>query len=110
MELLRHLSLTLFLITLVACGGGSLEGGSEPSDGVSAPSNILTISISDTNVTEQNPATITVTLNKDGEPVAGEVITFTASLGHFLPESGTALTGTNGVATIVLNSGDISGA
>ena len=110
MELLRHLSLTLFLITLVACGGGSLEGGGEPSDGVSAPSNILTISISDTNVTEQNPATITVTLNKDGEPVAGEVITFTASLGHFLPESGTALTGTNGVATIVLNSGDISGA
>jgi hypothetical protein len=109
MELLRHLSLTLFLITLVACGG-SLEGGGEPSDGVSAPSNILTISISDTNVTEQNPATITVTLNKDGEPVAGEVITFTASLGHFLPESGTALTGTNGVATIVLNSGDISGA
>ena len=110
MELLRHLSLTLFLITLVACGGGSLEGGGEPSDGVSAPSNILTISISDTNVTEQNPATITVTLNKDGEPVAGEVITFTASLGHFLPEFGTALTGTNGVATIVLNSGDISGA
>jgi hypothetical protein len=109
MELLRHLSLTLFLITLVACGG-SLEGGGEPSDGVSAPSNILTISISDTNVTEQNPATITVTLNKDGEPVAGEVITFTASLGHFLPEFGTALTGTNGVATIVLNSGDISGA
>ena len=110
MELLRHLSLTLFLITLVACGGGSLEGGGEPSDGVSAPSNILTISISDRNVTKQSPATITSTLSMDGAAVGGEVITFRTSLGSFLPEAGTALTGDDGIATIVLNGGGISGA
>ena len=83
MELLRHLSLTLFLITLVACGGGILEGGDEPSDGVSAPSNILTIPISDRNVTKQSLATITSTLSMDGSAVGGEVITFRTSLGSF---------------------------
>ena len=70
----------------------------------------LTLSISDVNVTEQTPATITVVVENNGQVVSGEVVTFTTSLGSFLPESGTALTGEDGVASIVLNGGDISGA
>ncbi len=110
MKLLQRLSVVLFLITLVACGDGSLEGGDNTSEEVNEILTSLTISISDTNVSEQNPATITAILSADGTAVEGEVITFSSSLGNFLPESGTALTGSNGSATIVLNSGDISGA
>ncbi|AAZ25952.1 hypothetical protein [Colwellia psychrerythraea] len=71
---------------------------------------ILSISISDSNVTEQSPATISVTVLADGEVVIGEVVTFTTTLGSFSPETGTALTGDGGIATIVLNGGDVSGA
>jgi hypothetical protein len=70
----------------------------------------LTLSMSDVNVTEQTPATITVVVHNDGQVVSGEVVTFTTSLGSFLPEAGTALTGDDGVASIVLNGGDVSGA
>ncbi|MBL4764520.1 MAG: hypothetical protein JKX67_04460 [Colwellia sp.] len=111
MELLRRFSFTLLLITLttlVACGGGDggLTGGNNGGDGTDA----LSISISDSSVTEQSPATISVKVLIDGQVAVGEVVTFTTSLGSFLPEIGTALTGVDGIATIVLNSGDVSGA
>ena len=83
-------------------------------DGTSGSGNetvtTLAMVISNTTVTEQQPATISVTVLSDGQAVVSEVITFTTSLGSFLPEAGTALTGSDGVATIVLNGGNVSGA
>jgi len=113
LELLRRFSFTLLLMTLttlVACGGGDggLTGGND--GGGTDPKTTLSISISNSNVTEQNPATISVTALIDGQVIAGEVVTFTTSLGSFLPETGTALTGNDGIATIVLNGGSVSGA
>lgn len=112
MELLRRFSFTVLLMslmTLVACGSGDgdLTGSG---GGGTDPETTLSISISDSNVTEQNPATISVKVLTDGQAVIGDVVTFTTSLGSFLPETGTALTGSDGIATIVLNGGNISGA
>ncbi len=114
MQLFRRLSFTMLLMsmmTLVACGGGDgdLTGGGDGEGGTDAETT-LSISISDSNVTEQNPATISVTILADGQVVVGKVVTFTTSLGSFSPEAGTALTGSDGIASIVLNGGSISGA
>lgn len=113
MQLLRRLSFTMLLMsimTLIACGDGDgdLLGGED--GGTPDSATTLSISISDSNVTEQNPATISVTVLTNKQVVVGEVVTFTTSLGSFSPDAGTALTGSNGIATIVLNGGDISGA
>lgn len=115
MQLLRRLSFTMLLMsmmTLVACGDGDgdLTGGDDGGGGGSEPVTTLSISISDKNVTEQTPATISVTVLTDGQVVVGEVVTFTTTLGSFSPETGTALTGDDGTASIVLNGGDVSGA
>ena len=49
-------------------------------------------------------------LDVDGNPAAGKVVSFSSTLGSLLPSSGTALTDTNGVATLNLTSGTIEGA
>ncbi len=114
MELLRRFSFTLLLMmltTLVACGGG--DGGLAREDdggGTTEDVTTVTLAISNINVTEQTPATISATVLEGSTPVSGVVVTFSTSLGSFNPESGTALTDSDGVASIVLNAGDISGA
>jgi hypothetical protein len=117
MELLRHFSFTLLLMTLttlVACGDGSLsrEGGGDGGGvtGVIEETTTVTLAISNVNVTEQLPATITATVLEGTSPKEGVVVTFITSLGNFTPEAGTALTNNEGIASLVLNSGDISGA
>ena len=112
MELLRRFSFTLLLMTLttlVACGGGegglSTGGSSTTEDAIT-----ITLAISNVNVTEQSPATISATVLEDGSPKQGTVVTFSTTLGNFTPNSGTALTNSSGVASLVLNAGDISGA
>lgn len=114
MELLRRFSFTLLLMTLttlVACGGGDgglSSGGS--GGGTTTDSITVTLAISNVNVTEQSPATISATVMEEGSPKQGVVVTFSTTLGSFTPGSGTALTNSNGVASLVLNSGNISGA
>ena len=112
MELLRRFSFTLLLMmltTLVACGGG--DGGlTGDSGGTTADSITVTLALSNVNVTEQSPATITATVMEGGATKEGIVVTFSTTLGNFIPVAGTALTNSNGVASLVLNSGDVSGA
>lgn len=113
MQLFRRLSFTMLLMsmmTLVACGGGDGDLTGDGGGGTPDAGTTLSISISDNNVTEQSPATITVTVLTDGQAVVGEVVTFTTSLGSFSPETGTALTLEDGIASIVLNGGIASGA
>jgi len=111
LQRLRFTVLLMTLLTLVACGGGSLgESVETPGDDTEPDPITLSLEISNINVTEQTPATITAKVMQGSSAVTGVVVTFTTSLGSFTPESGTALTDSSGDANIVLTAGDISGA
>ena len=116
MALLQRFSLVILLFTLVACGGseGSFTNtdtdidDSEDLEGIT-----LSLAISNQNVTEQSPATVTVTVTEDGEPLEGQLITFTIDrddLGSFQPETGTAISKDNGEASVTLFVGELAGA
>jgi len=115
MALLQRLSFimlfTTLFVTLAGCNGGdgSLGTGSNTGNGATGTITIA-LTISDELVTEQTPATITATVKQGSSAMSGQVVTFTSTLGGFTPTAGTALTDSSGVATIVLNSGDVAGA
>jgi hypothetical protein len=102
----------MLLHFLVACGGGSESLSSDGNDNGSGGNNVttITLSISDQLVTEQNSATVTATVLQGNSALASQVVTFTSTLGTLIPEAGTALTDSSGVASIVLNAGDTAGA
>ena len=113
MKLLRHLSCMMLFFTIISCGGsgGSLSRDDTPDSGGGSTSNItLTLAISDTTVSNLNPAVVTATLKDGNSPLAQKVISFTTELGQLIPSSGTALTDANGVAVIELTAGDVRGA
>ncbi|WP_076419286.1 Ig-like domain-containing protein [Colwellia sp. UCD-KL20] len=118
MALLQRFSLIILLFTLVACGGG--EGGfgtatpdpEEPED-----KDVITMSlaISDQNISDASPATINATVLKNDEPLENVFVTFSLNegadvLAHFTPTLGTSVTGTDGVASMILNAGGTAGA
>ena len=113
MELLRRFSFTLLLMslmTLVACGSGDgdLTGGGGESDAIT-----LSLVLSDDNVTEQSPITITATVLNGASPLQNMRVSFSIDdpeYGFFTPEKGTATTDANGQANITLNSGTAAGA
>ena len=72
--------------------------------------NIVSLSISDSSIDADNPATLTATVTNTGKPVSGEVVSFSSALGSFSPGSATALTDDDGKATIILSAGDTEGA
>ncbi|WP_153913716.1 invasin [Shewanella sp. TC10] len=62
-------------------------------------------------VSQEFPGRAQVFLNdSDGAPLVNKVITFSSTLGDFLPNSGTALTDTSGKAEILITAGTIEGA
>ena len=114
MELLRRFSFTLLLMTLTtlaACGGGdgglSIDGGGS---GGATTSILLDLTIDNTDVSSVNPAVVTAKVTDNGSAVPGAVVTFSTSTGVLFPESGTALTNTNGEATIQVHPGTLQGA
>lgn len=115
MELLRRLSVLLLLTTIASCGGGDgglSRDGQGGGGGGTTPDNTITVTLSSTgtNVTGQEPVTINATVQQNSAPMAGEVVTFTTTLGALSPSSGTALTNSEGVASIVLTAGSVRGA
>ena len=113
MLLLRRLSFTMLLMslmTLVACGGGGgdltgggVGGGTDPDE------IIISLALSNVNVTGEAPIIVTATLSGTSD-IEGKVVTFTSTLGAFSPVSGTELTNDLGVAEIRLTAGDVRGA
>lgn len=116
-KMMRWLAGAALAATLAACGGGGGSPGTNPGGGdngggggtttVSTPTLALDIVDSAGAATTTVSSTSTVyaratAKDKDGNPMAGEVITFTAdsSLVRFVPAAGTALTGSNGVAMV----------
>ncbi|QYJ76662.1 S-layer family protein [Shewanella sp. FJAT-52076] len=57
------------------------------------------------------PGIVTVFLtDKDNAPLAGKVVSFSSTLGTFLPNTGTALTDATGKASITVTAGSVEGA
>ena len=105
----------IFLSVLSACGGSSNgfvdDGtGTDPGGGGTANVTTVTISISNTNVDAANPATVTATVADSSGAIAGELVTFTSTIGLLNPTSGTALTDARGQAVLQLQAGSIAGA
>ncbi len=67
--------------------------------------------VATTTISSANPGRVTVALtDKDNAPLVGKVVSFTSTLGSFLPTKGTALTGTLGQASIIISAGSVEGA
>jgi len=84
-------------------------GGGDDSSGVI----FVDLSISNKEISALDPATITITLTRDGLGVPDKLVTFTLDnndLASFLPQSGTANTSSEGIATITLTAGGTAGA
>ena len=94
----------------VATGEADTVGFNTAGDGSTAGGRSLVVTIDNPAVDAANPRTLTATLLDSGTPVAGEVVTFTTTLGALTPASGTALTDAAGQATIVLTAGTVQGA
>ena len=120
MPLMRLLSILLLSFLLTACGGGgSLEKdgetlsddtGNTGGDTIVQAANIE-ISFEDRPVTADSPLEITATVvGTDGQPIQRQEVSFTTTLGSFIPATGSALTDTSGVATIELAAGSVEGA
>jgi hypothetical protein len=110
MALLQRLSFWILIIVLSGCGGG--DGNLSNTTTITDPVDVytVTLSISDINVTPQIPATIFALVELNDTPLSGELVTFSTTLGSFSPDAGTALTNAEGIATMVLNAGEIAGA
>ncbi len=111
MELLRRFSFFVLLVSLVSCGGGTLSDDGNGDGGTTVPDPIvISLALSNQNVTGQDPVTVTATVTQSNSPVVGKVVTFASTLGAFSPSSGTALTDSAGVASIILTAGSVRGA
>jgi len=112
--------LLMMLSTLVACGGG--DGGLSRDDsgnggdgGTTSSPIVISLALSNQNVTGQAPVTVTATLTQDGAAVPNKTVIFSLNtvengIGAFSPSSGTASTNDAGVAEIILTAGNVRGA
>ncbi|QBY03212.1 hypothetical protein E2K93_01985 [Thalassotalea sp. HSM 43] len=87
--------------------GASTDPSNEGSDNYAVT---VLLDIDRVSIDKLNPATLTATVLDGSEPLVGDVVTFSSTLGNLDPASGTALTDANGVATIMLTAGDVKGA
>ncbi|MCR9183767.1 MAG: hypothetical protein NXH81_00065 [Halieaceae bacterium] len=104
------------LMSLYACGGGGGGGGGGflPEPGEDDVTYALTLTLLDadgnptSSVTSTTPATLEVRVNRNndrGVPVADALVSATTSLGVIAPDTGTALSNAEGIATLQV-SGD----
>jgi hypothetical protein len=111
--------LILMCAGLAACGGGG--GSGDPgfiSVDLDDDSKTFTLDLVLTNgdgevtsnVTSVDPGTLTVTVTKGKNAVAGEVVAAETDIGSLQPASGTALSDAAGIATFRIEAGDALGA
>ncbi|MCE9687813.1 Ig-like domain-containing protein [Shewanella sp. AS16] len=99
---------------LLACSGGG--GITDSGDGSTPPTGTtsLVLTIDHSDIDAATPATVTATVsNSLTGALVGELVTFTlnnSQIGSFDPITGTALTGSDGKATITLSTASLAGA
>jgi hypothetical protein len=110
--MLKRILATLAVLALSACGGGGGGSGNPafgpggPTDPTNptAPAYNVTVSLSSQTVTAAQPATVTARVaSRLGVPVASQVVQFGSSTGLGSFSANTALTDSNGVATVILS-------
>ncbi|MCH4293744.1 hypothetical protein MJ923_05435 [Shewanella sp. 3B26] len=107
---------TFLSFLLVACGGGGSITDTGGGDGGTAPTDTITVtaSIDRQEIDAENPATITANVKGSiSGAKSGKLVTFKLndeSMGTFTPATGTALTDSNGNASIQLSTADKAGA
>ncbi|MCV2885366.1 Ig-like domain-containing protein [Aestuariibacter sp. AA17] len=107
------------LIILSACGGGgSLERDNDSGGGSTPTNKRVSVSIedkdgnADNSLSSDSPLTVNAVVTDDGNPVSGELVTFSLTddtLAKFNRDTATALTNNDGVASIGLIVGQNSG-
>lgn len=120
---IRQLWVVIVIFVLSACGGGgTLESGGGAGGGGSGTTPVYTLQVELLNATgaansalsANQPLTVRATLTAtQNAGIAGKVIAFTIDregLASLSSNTGTALTDSNGVATLTLNVGTVSGA
>ncbi|MEW6996367.1 hypothetical protein AADZ86_01485 [Colwelliaceae bacterium BS250] len=111
---MKQFRLFLYLMSLVlviGCDGDSFTGtdeGTTPPDTVLATT--IELTIDNQSIDIDTPATVSALVETDGSPVSGIVVSFSAELGLFDVPSNTALTNSEGIATIGLTAGPTAGA
>ena len=117
----KVLCLISILFVLTACGGGGSVSRDSTDDSGTGSSPTITVDVSiqnangetDRNLTIDNPLTVVATVtNSNGEPQADLLLTFSLSepdLATFANDTGTARTDSNGIATLGITVGSLSG-
>ncbi|WNC70983.1 hypothetical protein RGQ13_12695 [Thalassotalea psychrophila] len=94
----------------LATGEFDSLGFSTSGDASEVAGNEVSLTISTTSITDGSPSMLTATVTNSGNPVGGEVVNFSSTLGTLSPASGTALTNASGQAVITLSAGTNAGA
>ncbi|WP_297897018.1 invasin [Shewanella sp.] len=90
---------------------GDAPGGNGEANSLSIQLSNSQTGMPTTNISATQPGKVTVALvDKDSTPLVGKVVSFSSTLGNFLPSQGTALTDSLGRASITLTAGSIEGA
>ncbi|MBA6223959.1 hypothetical protein H4J51_15400 [Colwellia sp. MB02u-18] len=114
MALFQRLSLVLIFALLVGCGGsaGGFDETPDGSDGSTPDAITITLAISDNNLTQATPQTLTVNVMQGSTPLSDKLVTFTVSntdLASFSTDVNTSSTDADGNAEIGLLAGASSG-
>jgi hypothetical protein len=114
MALFQRFTLVLLFATLVGCGGsgGGFDETSDGSDGSTPDAITITLAISDKNLAQATPQTLTVNVMQGSTPRSDKLVTFTVSntdLASFSTDVNTSSTDTDGNAEIGLLAGASSG-
>jgi hypothetical protein len=115
MALLQRFSFVLLFTTLlglVGCGGSSGGFDETPGGGTTPVAITVLLAISDENVSQATPQTLTAIVMQGTTPVSGKLVTFSidnADLAKFDTDVGTSGTNAEGQAVIKLLAGSSSG-
>ena len=114
MALLQRFSFILLFATLIGCGGssGGFDETTGEGDGSTPDAITISLAISDRNLSQSTPQTLTVSVMQGNTPVYDKLVTFSISnedLASFSTDVNTSSTDVNGQAEIGLLVGESSG-